>query len=89
MQKETLILLLPNTNFEKFILDNYKHCLTIWMDEQDMRSELSDEEDRIDINQMYHELTEIWERERKTHHRRTNPYLRRHSRDTRQEPSLP
>ena len=48
------------------ILDNYKKCLDIWMDEQDQEFETAEEDETIDINQIYHELTEIWERERLT-----------------------
>jgi len=48
------------------ILDNYKQCLNIWMDEQDEEFETAEEEETVDIDQILHELTEIWERERLT-----------------------
>jgi hypothetical protein len=57
---------LPSTSFERMILDNYKQCLNIWMDEQDEEFETAEEEETVDIDQILHELTEIWERERLT-----------------------
>ncbi len=48
------------------LVDNYKKCLDIWMDEQDQEFETAEEDETIDINLIYHELTEIWEGERLT-----------------------